>query len=189
MKKVIALITLIALLVCSLTACGSKPADDNAGAASMTAIDAMTAIWDAHGEDQKFAVMGGDMNNIVDGAPGAFSIEDAASVDMTLGLPESEISKVTGAASLVHMMNANTFTAAAYDLAEGTDAAALAETIKTHLADREWMCGFPEKLVIMNVGGTLVTAFGAGDLIDNFVAAAQSAVSGSTVLVDTALEF
>ncbi len=187
MKKIIALVTLVALLVCSLSACGSKPADD--GAASMTAIDAMTAIWGAHAEDQKFAVMGGDFENVVDGAPGAFSIADAAAVDMTLGLPEAEISKVTGAASIVHMMNANTFTAAAYDLAAGTDAAALAETIKGHLAERQWMCGFPEKLVILNANCVVITAFGAGDLIANFVAAAQTAIEGTTVLVDTALEF
>ena len=38
---------------------------------------------------------------------------------MTLGLPESEAANIDDAASMVHMMNANTFTGAAYRLKSG----------------------------------------------------------------------
>ncbi len=189
MKKIIALITLVALLLCSLTACGSKPADNTA---SVSALDAMTAIWGAHAEDQKFAIIGGSNKEPETAnfeAPDVYDISDPAMVEYDLGLPESEIGKVTGAASIVHMMNANTFTAAAYDLAAGTDAAALANAIKDHLAVREWMCGFPEKLVVLNVNGVVISLFGAGDLIANFVSAAEATYEGTTTLVDTALEF
>ena len=51
---------------------------------------------------------------------------DRAGVDSALGLPET--AKVDQAASLVHMMNQNTFTAAAYHCTD--DPAALATALR-----------------------------------------------------------
>ena len=45
-----------------------------------------------------------------DGAPGNFSMDDADLLDSSLGFPAAEAGKIDGAASLVHMMNLNTFT-------------------------------------------------------------------------------
>ena len=82
-----------------------------------------------------------------------------------LGLPET--AAVDEAASLVHMMNANTFTAAAYH-ATG-DTAELAQQLRDNIMHRQWMCGFPDKLVVAEVGEYVVTVFGANELVDTFM--------------------
>ena len=52
-----------------------------------------------------------------------------------LGLPET--AKVDQAASLIHMMNQNTFTAAAYHCTD--DADALATALRDNIQQRQWM--------------------------------------------------
>ena len=90
---------------------------------------------------------------------------DRAAVDSALGLPET--AKVDQAASLVHMMNQNTFTAAAYHCTD--DADALATALRDNIQQRQWMCGFPDKVAVAVVGEYVVSVFGAEDLVDTFM--------------------
>ena len=106
---------LSALLLLSLAACGDKNnASGDKPAAPTSALNILETVWNTYGEDEKFAVAGGDFSetNAREDAPGVFDLKDRALVDSELGLPET--AAVDEAASLVHMMNANTFTAAAY---------------------------------------------------------------------------
>ena len=80
---------------------------------------------------------------------------DRAAVDSALGLPET--AKVDQAASLVHMMNQNTFTAAAYHCTD--DADALATALRDNIQQRQWMCGFPDKVAVAVVGEYVVSVF------------------------------
>ena len=152
----------------SLAACGSK--DNTSGdkpAAPTSALNILETVWNTYGEDEKFAVAGGDFSetNAREDAPGVFDLKDRALVDSELGLPET--AAVDEAASLVHMMNANTFTAAAYH-ATG-DTAELAQQLRDNIMQRQWMCGFPDKLVVAEVGEYVVTVFGADELVDTFM--------------------
>ena len=167
MKKIVSLL-LAALLVLSLAACGSK--NNNSGdkpATPTSALNILETVWNTYGEDEKFAVVGGDFSgaNTREDAPGVFDLKDRALVDSELGLPET--AAVDEAASLVHMMNANTFTAAAYH-ATG-DTAELAKALRDNIMQRQWMCGFPDKLVVAEVGEYVVTVFGADELVDTFM--------------------
>ena len=167
MKKIVSLV-LAALLALSLAACGSK--NHNSGdkpATPTSALNILETVWNTYGEDEKFAVIGGDFSgaNTREDAPGVFDLKDRALVDSELGLPET--AAVDEAASLVHMMNANTFTAAAYH-ATG-DTAELAQQLRDNIMQRQWMGGFPDKLVVAEVGEDVVAAFGAEDLIDTFM--------------------
>ena len=78
MKKITSLALALALAL-TLTACGKK--DNTAGSgdssvpADATAL--LTAVWDAHSDDEKFPAAGGDYENPVEDAPGAVSIADA----------------------------------------------------------------------------------------------------------------
>ena len=167
MKKIVSLV-LAALLALSLAACGSK--NNNSGdkpATPTSALNILETVWNTYGEDEKFAVVGGDFSgaNTREDAPGVFDLKDRALVDSELGLPET--AAVDEAASLVHMMNANTFTAAAYH-ATG-DTAELAQQLRDHIMQRQWMCGSPDKLVVAVVDEYVVAAFGAEDLVDTFM--------------------
>lgn len=132
-------------------------------------LNILSAVWATYAEEEKFAAAGGDYENMTMDGPGACGLADTAALDSLFGLPESAAASVTEAASLMHMMNANTFTSACYALAEGTDMAAFAEEVKANILARQWMCGFPETLIIVQVDGNcVVTAFGNGEIIELF---------------------
>ncbi len=135
-------------MILSLAACGSKADDNNGGdtAQPADALALLNTVWSSYAEDDKFAVSGGDMNeeNMVDGAPGNFSVSDGDALDYSLGYPAADADKLADAASLTHMMNANTFTAGAYHLSDKSDMDTVVSDLKDNIMSRQWMCGFPD---------------------------------------------
>ena len=119
-------------------------------------------------------------------APGKFDISKTEELESVLGLPADLISSIEDAASMVHMMNANTFTGAAYRLKEGTDLNAFADSVKSSILARQWICGQPDTLVIINVDGRYVlTAYGAAELMEVFKNNALAALDGAQVMTET----
>ena len=81
------------------------------------------------------------------------------------------------------MMNANTFTAGAFHLADAANEEAFVAAVKENIMNRHWMCGFPEKLVIVSDGnGYVVTMFGHGDAVNPFTA--KLTEMGGTVVAE-----
>jgi hypothetical protein len=71
---------------------------------------------------------------------------------------------------MIHMMNANTFTCGVVHLTEGADAAAFAQAMRDAIQGNQWMCGFPETLVIAVVDGEYVlVTFGLNDAVLPFM--------------------
>ena len=114
MKKTISILLTI-ILTLSLAACAAKSpaASGDIGVDSAKAL--LDTVWSSYSEDEKFPAAGGDFSeeNMTDGAPGAYSVADASELDRVFGLPEADGAQVDDAASLQHMMNANTFTCGA----------------------------------------------------------------------------
>ncbi len=185
MKKIITLI-LVAAMMLTFASCGSK---NNAGTIEETsAIAVVEKIWGGYAEEEKFPCGGGDSENMNFEGPAAFNVANTEELDATLGLPADLAGSLESAASFMHAMNANTFTGACYGLKEGTDVAAFAETLKTNILARRWMCGIPETLVIINVGGGyVISAFGADDIIQTLKTNTTAQYAGATVVVETAV--
>ena len=188
MKKITSLALALALAL-TLTACGKK--DNTAGSgdssvpADATAL--LTAVWDAHSDDEKFPAAGGDYENPVEDAPGAVSIADADNLNYMLTLPVEDAAKIDGAASLSHMMNANTFTCGALRVKNGDDAAKLAEDLRDAIQNKQWMCGFPDKLVIATLGNYVVSVYGDEELVNTFRDKFTATYSDSTIAYDEAI--
>lgn len=145
-------------------------------------------IWGAYAENDKFPCGGGDSENMDFEGPAAFDITKTDELDGTLGLPSELAGSLESAASFMHMMNANTFTGACYEVKEGTDVAAFAETLKTNILARQWMCGIPETLVIIDINGEFViSAFGADDIIQTLKTNTTAQYASATVVVETAV--
>lgn len=186
MKKIISLVLILTMLCGLLAACGKEQKE--ADAPDVPALEAMETIWKQYADDDRFAAMGGDYDAPVMDAPGASDPTQGDSMELRLGLPAAEAGKVDEAACLVHMMNANTFTAGAFHTVEGTDLAALAQTISDNLTNRAFICGWPEKLVIFTVGSrTVISLFGAEELVDTFVKNAKAAYADAAVVVEQSL--
>lgn len=190
MKKKLVLLLTAAMLVLSVTACGGKDSGNGAGEAAgnettgseqegaadaaatvevADSADVLNKVWDTFAEDQKFAAMGGDFNTPVDGAAGLFNIEDVENLTFMLYIPADNVAMIDEAASLMHAMNANTFTGGAFHLTDAANAEALTTALKDNIMSTQWMCGFPDKLMIFTVNGEyVVSAFGNAEIMENF---------------------
>ncbi len=178
MKKLICAVLALTMAL-SMTACAGNSAPETTAPAVQettapsanlpgSALEVLENTWNAYGEDEKFAIIGGSMAAPVDGAPGAFDLADE-NISFNLLIPAEQLGNVTEAASMIHMMNANTFTGAAYRLAEGVTAADFAAAMQEAIQNNQWICGFPEELTITAIGDQFVViAFGAADLMTVF---------------------
>lgn len=163
----------------------SAPETPDAG--TNAALEVLNKIWDAYPADNKFSSFGGDMESAVMDAPGAVTL-DAATLDRSLGFPQDSIDKISAGASLIHMLNTNTFTCGAYRVKDGEDTAVLAEAIRANIQARHWMCGYPETLRILTVDDTMISMFGNSNLIDAFVEAAQSVYTDLEIVVNEPIQ-
>lgn len=189
MKKVIALL-LAVLTVCSLAACAAKaPAEDQTDKDQTTenqttedqkpeeetvkipdALTLLNEVWAKYAEEDKFSAAGGDYDeaNMKDDAPGKVGLAKPEDVEYLLSFPQADVEKIDDAASLMHMMNANTFTCGAFRLKDAADAESVAADVKEYVMNKQWMCGFPDKLIVASVGGYLAEVFGDEELVNTF---------------------
>ena len=144
------------------------PAEDKPAAAVDDALTILNAIWNTYSDEEKFPAAGGDSEHAVDGAPGSFDVSNADSLNYQLTFPTDDASLIDSAASLVHMMNLNTFTCGAFHVADANNVARLADDLRTTIQAKRWMCGFPDKLVIVTVGQSVLSVYGNEELVNTF---------------------
>ena len=144
------------------------PAEDKPAAAVDDALTILNAIWNTYSDEEKFPAAGGDSEHAVDGAPGSFDASNADNLSYLLTFPADDASLIDSAASLVHMMNLNTFTCGAFHVADTNNVARLADDLRTTIQAKRWMCGFPDKLVIVTVGQSVFSVYGNEELVNTF---------------------
>ena len=173
----------------------SKPSasdknDSSKSDAPTSPLNLLNTVWKSYSEDDKFPASGGDYSeeNAKDDAPGNFGLSDSAVLESTLAVPEASADLLKKAASLTHMMNLNTFTAGAFQLKDSKNADKFAKAMKEGIENRRWVCGFPDKFVIIKVNGYVVSAFGAADLIDTFKSKTLKAYQDAKVYCEENIE-
>ena len=190
MKKILALL-LAAVMVLSLAACTDKGSEGGAtppaGAQTnqpKSALEILEKVWSKYSADEKFPATGGSEKHMKEDMPGKFDVSDAEALDFELGFPKANASEIDDAASLMHMLNQNNFSCGVYHVKDSGNVETLAGKIKENILARQWLCGFPEKLVILTVGDYIVSVFGAGELTDTFVAKLSAEYSSAKQLFD-----
>ena len=190
MKKFFALM-LAAVMALSLVACGSSndAKDDQSGdqpAEITSALGILETAWNDYGDDEKFSVVGGKTGeNMVEDAPADYDLSDRATAEANLALPEA--AQVDQAATLSHALNANTFTAGAFHVTNSSDVDTVVYDLKDNIMNRQWMCGFPDKLVILTLGDYVISCYGAEDLVDQFSKKVTEAFADAAVVCDEAI--
>ena len=202
MKKLIALLmalTMVAMMAaCSTGTNNETPATDATDATETTeavnvptvgsALEVLETIWNAYGDDEKFAVIGGNIENAVDGAPGNYDLAYAENLTYNLLVPAELIANIDDAASMIHMMNANNFTSGVVHLTEGTDVAAFTEAMHTAISTNPWICGFPEKMIVAVIDGSYVLiSFGVNDAMNPFEAHLNEVYANAEIIYNEAL--
>lgn len=203
MKRFLAMVLVLTMAMSLFVACGKKaetPADPTNDAATeatteestepqvtvpASALEILENIWGKYADEEKFAVMGGNMENAVMDGPGEYDLAYAENLTFNLLIPEAEIANVDQVASMIHAMNANTFTCGVFHLVDGIAPEAFAVTMNEAIAGNMWMCGFPERQVIVSLeGGYVVMAFGVNDAMTPFFTHLQEAYPEANVLFD-----
>ena len=216
MKKLIALTLALLMLTMCFVACDNKgddtaettPAGDNADTtpvveettpapelAYKSAEELLKLLMETYNatatDETKLYVCGGnpynpDTTNFE--GPAKFVALEDADYDANLGYPTADVSKIDDAASMFNMMNTNVFNCYAVHFANGADVDGMVNTIKDNILARQWICGAPEKLVIVKMPGDyLVVVWGAvefGGIVDPFAASFTTAVEGATTVVE-----
>ena len=191
MKK-LAVFMLTMALALGVTACGGSTNNETAAndTEGKTAVDILNDVWAVYEEDEKFAIAGGDYENMVSDAPGTVNVADGETLDVLLGFPAASAGLIDDGASMMHMMNQNTFTAGVYHVTNAEDVQAVADSVKENIMNRQWMCGFPDDLVIYSVGADYVAvAFGAEETVDSFEDHLEEVYKSATNLYDEDLTF
>ena len=217
MKKLIALTLALLMLTMSFVACNKTetpaetteavennqteaPAVEDTTEAVVelpysSAIELLNIIFNGYNatatEDTMLYVAGGNINNFettsMEG-PAAFVALADEDYDQNLGIPASEVAKIESAASMFNMMNTNVFNSFAVQFKDGTDVDASIEAIKANILARQWICGSPEKLVIVKMpGNCIVAVWGAvqfGGIVDPYAASIATLVEGTTTVVE-----
>ena len=186
MKRTLSLMLALVMAV-SLMACGKKDDGKNNADAPADSLALLTKVWDSYTDDEKFPAAGGDYETSVDDAPGAFDPSNADNLNFLLTVPTEDASLIDDAASLMHMMNANTFTAGAFHVASSSDVDSVVSDLKDNIMNRQWMCGFPDKLVILTLGDYVISCYGAEDLVDQFSEKVTEAFADAAVVCDEAI--
>ena len=187
MKKFI-ILALVAVFVLSFTACAKQngtttPSDASKGQ-PQNALEILEKVWSKYSADEKFSATGGSEKHMKDNMPGKFDVSDAEALDFELGFPKAQASEIDDAASLMHMLNQNNFSCGVYHVKSSGNAETLAGKIKENILARQWLCGFPEKLVILNVGDYIVSVFGAAELTNTFTEKLSAEYSSAKQLFD-----
>ncbi|MBO5373022.1 MAG: bacteriocin transport accessory protein [Lachnospiraceae bacterium] len=191
MKKLL----LVMMLCVSMTAfigCGSKTEDKQKAEAVVetSAVEILETVWGSYAEDEKFPIGGGDSANIVMDVPGTFDVANTEELDATLGFPAAQAANIDDAASMMHMMNANTFTGGVYHVTDANEVTAVADALKENIMNRQWMCGFPDTLVIMVVEDSYVVSFfGNAQIVETFKTKVTEAYSNSNIICEESLNF
>ena len=213
MKKLIALTLALLMLTMSFVACEKTETETTTEAENQTeasvvetteeavvlpyasAIELLNIIFNGYNatatEDTMLYVAGGNINNFettsMEG-PAAFIALADEDYDQNLGIPASEVAKIESAASMFNMMNTNVFNSFAVQFKDGTDVDASIEAIKANILSRQWICGAPEKLVIVKMpGNCIVAVWGVvefGGIVDPYVASIATLVEGTTTVVE-----
>ena len=187
MKKLVSMV-IVAVLAVSMIGCGGKkeePAKDAVAVAN--AVEILSKTYESFNEDMKFPIGGGSYSNMTSDVPGAVDPSDTESLAGLLQFPVDSADMIDDAASMLHMMNANTFTAGAYHVKDAADQQVLADALKDAIMNAQWMCGFPEKLVIAGVNDDyVVAAYGTTDLVEHFNTKLADNF-GSTVIYEESL--
>ena len=170
MKRIFCLLLCMAMTVTLLAGCGkSEPAQTEAPVVMPgSALEILETVWASYADDEKFPIIGGNIEaNIMD-APGNYDLTYAENMTYNLLVPADKIANVSEAASMIHMMNANTFTCGVFKI-NSISAADFGAAMKDAVLNNQWMCGFPETLLIRNFSDAYVlVAFGVNDAMTPF---------------------
>lgn len=172
----------------------AKGADEMLNATIDQFAEILSPLFEAPADDVKGAFVGGyfseDETTIKTGAAGKTPIdaEEAATTFKTVSLITDEsFAKLDDAAVFHHMMNMNTLAVASMKVANAADVESVANSLKESVGGNEvWICGFPERYVIITIDTYVISAYGNADMVNAVKTAVTGTYTNAAVVADGA---
>ena len=187
MKKLLALL-LAAVMTLSVVACGGNEGNNNnegGNAPEITdAAEILTKVWGTYEEADLFPVAGGDAEHANWEGPAKFDLAAAEELEATYGVNAELISQIDDAATMMHAMMANYFAFGVYHLTDASTMDSFTSTLKEDLLAKQWLCGQPEKVMIITVGDYVVAGYGLADLCETFKTNLTAQYTTATVVCE-----
>lgn len=182
--KKLLLASLSAVMTFGAAGCSSNSAPDTEteAPAYVNAQELLLKVWQADEDENKPAVFGGAGDDITENEPMAVNLSDPELLENAFTVPADLIDASESGASLMNAMMANHFTASAWQLKSGTNAAAIAKSMSEKVANNQWICAFPEEYYILQTGDYLILVYGLSDVVKPFVNAFESVCANGKVL-------
>ena len=119
--------------------------------------------------------------------PGDLPVSEGENLESQALFPAASAEKLDSAAVFFNMMNQNNGTFAAFEVKNESDLQALADMMKNKVKNNQWICGFPERYLIMRVGDIMIFSYGLNDVLSVWKNAVSSVYSGAAILYDEML--
>lgn len=179
MKKFFTFTLALCLILTTLCACGSKTGASNS---NEDAVTILSNVWSLYAEADMFPALGGDMDNMTDGAPGKFALSNTDGLVYQLYIPADDTGLISDVSSIMHAMNSNTFTGCCIKLNNASDKSKFVTDLKNNISNTQWICGAPEKLLIAGTADNdVIFAFGETSMMDTFKANFEKAYPNGKV--------
>ena len=155
--------------------------------------EVLAPAFDMPAEDIKSFFVGGyfseDETTMAMGESGKHPLNVEESVEMLKSISlitDAELAKIDDAATLYHGMNTNNFSASSLRVANAGDVEAFANTMKELDSNNQWVCGFPEKYVIITIDTCVISAYGNTDMVNAVKTAVTEIYENAVVVCDEA---
>ena len=135
-----------------------EPPKEEQSASTGDPLSILSTVWKSYTEEEKFPST----------EPLSMDVSDTDSLSYQLTFPAEDASLINSAAALLHMMNMNTFSCGAFHAADAKDVSKLASDLRSAIQGKHWMCGFPDKLVIITMDQYVISMYGNEDLVNTF---------------------
>lgn len=176
--KMIVVAGVVLAMALSMVSCGNK-----GGASEYENGEALLgAVYNTYSEEDKLPVCGGNGENGNPEGPGAFTLDNGEEFETVTGFPADYIENVSDAATMMHLMNANNLTAAAFKFDGDTNA--MIDAYTKSIDDKSWLCGAPETFVLMKADGYIISVFGENGMVDSFVKYTEGLIENTEVVVN-----
>lgn len=163
MKKILSLLIILTTAI-TCFGCGEK----NTVQIKDTQ-EILEKTWSQFTDQERFQVIGGDYEHQKNNEPGKFSLENKDALEMLLLVKGNSQSMLDDASGLIHAMNANTFTGAAFHVMDKNNTDDFVVEMEESIMKNQWLCGFPDMAKIWKINDDyVVMTFGIMMNVSNF---------------------
>lgn len=119
--------------------------------------------------------------------PGPLALDNPDEVQNQTMFPLDSVDRIQNAAIFYNLMNMNNGTFSAFKLKDEAELTVFADRVRSNIKSNQWICGFPERFLIMRVDDVLICAYGLEASMTAWKSAVMSVYNNAQTLYEESL--